>query len=161
MINPLQCLIAVSFAHAVRPSIRARENTKIVREGSNVNIACELQGNPSPNVTWTDQTTGQVIQIRPRSTVTRRVIYNANCLNTTTYRITATNNRGSDTSYVTLNITCKLYVRIRHYIQHVSYKGSDTSYVTLSVCQFTQCPSTRFSELFSAVLWDIDLEFGI
>ena len=30
-----------------------------------------------------------------------------------------------------------------------------------SVCRSTRCPSTRFSELFSAVLWDIDLKFGI
>ena len=33
--------------------------------------------------------------------------------------------------------------------------------VCLSVSQSTQCPSTRFSELFSVVLWDIDLKFGI
>ena len=31
----------------------------------------------------------------------------------------------------------------------------------LSVCQSTRCPSTRFSELFSVVLWDIDLKFGM
>ena len=30
-----------------------------------------------------------------------------------------------------------------------------------SVCQSTRCPSTRFSELFSVVLWDIDLKFGM
>ena len=28
-----------------------------------------------------------------------------------------------------------------------------------SVCQSTRCPSTPFSELFSVVLWDIDLKF--
>ena len=33
--------------------------------------------------------------------------------------------------------------------------------ICLSVCQSTRCPSTRFSEIFSAVLWDIDLTFGI
>ena len=33
--------------------------------------------------------------------------------------------------------------------------------VRLSVSQSTRCPSTRFSELFSVVLWDIDLKFGI
>ena len=31
----------------------------------------------------------------------------------------------------------------------------------LSVCQSTRCLSTRFSELFSVVLWDIDLKFGM
>ena len=30
-----------------------------------------------------------------------------------------------------------------------------------SVCQSTRCPSTRFSELFSVILWDIDLKFGM
>ena len=30
-----------------------------------------------------------------------------------------------------------------------------------SVSQSTWCPSTRFSTLFSVVLWDIDLKFGI
>ena len=30
-----------------------------------------------------------------------------------------------------------------------------------SVRQSTQCPSTRFSELFSVVFWDIGLKFGI
>ena len=30
-----------------------------------------------------------------------------------------------------------------------------------SVCQSTLCPSTQFSELFSVVLWDIDLKFDI
>ena len=29
-----------------------------------------------------------------------------------------------------------------------------------SVCQSTRCPSTRFSEFFSVVLWDIDLKFS-
>ena len=33
--------------------------------------------------------------------------------------------------------------------------------VRLSVCQSTWCPSTRFSELFWVVLWDIDLKFGV
>ena len=33
--------------------------------------------------------------------------------------------------------------------------------IRLSVCQSTQCPSSRFSELFSVVLWDIDLKFGM
>ena len=33
--------------------------------------------------------------------------------------------------------------------------------VCLSVSQSTRCPSTQFSELFSVVLWDIDLKFGI
>ena len=30
-----------------------------------------------------------------------------------------------------------------------------------SVCQSTRCPSTQFSKLFSVVLWDIDLKFGM
>ena len=30
-----------------------------------------------------------------------------------------------------------------------------------SVCQSTRCPSIRFSEVFSVVLWDIDLKFGM
>ena len=30
-----------------------------------------------------------------------------------------------------------------------------------SVSQSTRCPSTRFSEIFSVVLWDIDFKFGI
>ena len=38
---------------------------------------------------------------------------------------------------------------------------SVTLSVRLSVSQSTRCPSTRFSELFSVVLWDIDLKFGI
>ena len=33
--------------------------------------------------------------------------------------------------------------------------------VLLSVCPSTWCPSTQFSKLFSVVLWDIDLKFGI
>ena len=37
--------------------------------------------------------------------------------------------------------------------------------VYLSVCpsvrQSTRCPSARFSELFSVILWDVDLKFGI
>ena len=33
--------------------------------------------------------------------------------------------------------------------------------VCLSVCQSTRCPSTPFSELFSVLLWDIDLKFGM
>ena len=37
--------------------------------------------------------------------------------------------------------------------------------ICLSVCpsvsQSTRCPSTRFSDIFSVVLWDIDLKFGI
>ena len=33
--------------------------------------------------------------------------------------------------------------------------------VRLSVSQSTRCPSTRFSELFSVVFWDIDFKFGI
>ena len=33
--------------------------------------------------------------------------------------------------------------------------------VRLSVRQSTWCPSSRFSELFSVVLWDLDLKFGI
>ena len=33
--------------------------------------------------------------------------------------------------------------------------------VHLSVRQSTGCPSTRFSKLFSVILWDIDLKFGI
>ena len=33
--------------------------------------------------------------------------------------------------------------------------------VCLSVSQSTRCPSTRFSDYFSVVLWDIDLKFGI
>ena len=33
--------------------------------------------------------------------------------------------------------------------------------VCLSVCQSTPYPSTRFSKLFSVVLWDIDLKFGM
>ena len=33
--------------------------------------------------------------------------------------------------------------------------------VHLSVPQYTPCPFTQFSRLFSVVLWDIDLKFGI
>ena len=33
--------------------------------------------------------------------------------------------------------------------------------VSQSVRQSSRCPSTRFSELFSVVLWDIDLKFGL
>ena len=40
----------------------------------------------------------------------------------------------------------------------LSVRPSVRPSVCPSVCQSTRCPSTRFSELFSVVLWDIDLK---
>ena len=48
------------------------------------------------------------------------------------------------------------FLAVRH-----SVRLSICPSVSQSVCQSTWCPSTLFSELFSVVLWDIDLKFGM
>ena len=48
------------------------------------------------------------------------------------------------------------FLAVRH-----SVRLSICPSVSQSVCQSTWCPSTPFSELFSVVLWDIDLKFGM
>ena len=96
-------------------SVTTSESTKLVPEGSNVDIVCQLDGNPSPNVTWTDQTTGQVVQTQTsQSAETRLTINNANCLNTTTYRVAAANRRGSENIDIVLNVTCKICSRLNN-----------------------------------------------
>ena len=45
--------------------------------------------------------------------------------------------------------------------RRLSFCPSFCPSVRQSVRQSTRCPSTWFSELFSVVLWDIDLKFGI
>ena len=109
LFQSLLCLLIST----VPPNVSSSESIKVVPEGSSVDIVCQLDGNPSPDVTWTDQTTWQVVQTQTsQSTETRLTFNNANCLNTTTYRITATNSRGSDNTDIVLNVTCKICSRL-------------------------------------------------
>ena len=85
---------------ATAPTVKQAEN-KIAVEGTDVEIYCNVTGNPDPTVIWRNVKTGEIIE--------------GNLLNITNitkaqageYRCTANNTCGVDSTMVNIDVQCK------------------------------------------------------
>ena len=110
-----------SSSFSVRPEISMNPEGLTRVEGQNVVFSCAVEGNPSPNVSWTKN--GQGLNVATNSRLTASRANNNHNLTVTDvhrsdagqYRCVANNSVGSSTSSAAiLEVYCKYRIIINH-----------------------------------------------
>ena len=97
-------------------------NVTIV-EGSTVVLVCTAEGNPIPHVAWIAPN-GTVLQ--NRTTDTNLTLPNVSCHSSGSYQCSATNELGSDSATVKLDVWCKFLFLALGFHLYSGFSETDT-----------------------------------
>ena len=127
------------------------ENVMAV-EGSTVVLVCTAEGNPTPHVAWIAPN-GTVLQ--NRTTDTNLTLPNVSRHSSGTYQCNATNELGSDSATVNLDVWCKCFCSFLGFRRN----GLQISFNPFSKVDHPHRPLLRFTCLF--LLFVADFYFSV
>ena len=96
---------------SVRATVVIPPKNESVKEGSHVTLPCTAEGYPTPHVAWIAPN-GTVLQ--NRTTDTNLTLPNVSHHSSGTYQCNATNELGSDSVAVILDVLCKYFSLVIH-----------------------------------------------